>query len=299
MSDTSPTVTLFGGFSNFTFSTLKCLVGKSLNLTRLVISAYGPNHGESERASDKLFQSKNPGIVEFSQQHGIPIIYSRQKNICLETTLSKQPSDIFLLACYPQFLPQRITSMPTIDCINIHPSILPRYRGSNPIFWQLRNGETATGVTLHQVTDEIDGGSILSTQTLEYPKGGEISRIEDLLVAAAVEQLQSLFCSNPADWKILEQNQLRATWQPPPCDMDFMIDSTLSAKTAWNFVRAYAKSEKTIKFTDQSRVYWIYDAIEHGKLGNSEATSSDDRTIRVNFIDGYVVFAIEKFEAIN
>ena len=299
MSDTSPTVTLFGGFSNFTFSTLKYLVGKNFNLTRLVISAYGPNHGEPERASDKLFQSKNPGIVEFSQQHGIPIIYSRQKNICLETTLSEQPSDIFLLACYPQLLPQRVACMPTIDCINIHPSILPRYRGSNPIFWQLRNGETETGVTLHQVTAEIDGGGILSTQILTYPDGVEINRIEDLLVATAVEQLQSLFDSDPADWKILEQNQLRATLQPPPCDMDFMIDSTLSAKTAWNFVRAYAKSEKTIKFTDQSRVYWIYDAIEHGKLGNSEATSSDDRTIRVNFIDGYVVFAIEKFEAIN
>lgn len=298
MSGDGPTVTLFGGFSNFTWSALKCLIENRLNLEHLVISAYGPDHDDGALPPDALFQSKSPEMVALCEQQGISVTYTQQSDTCAGTILSEHPSDIFLLACYPRFLPGDIARIPAIDCINIHPSILPKYRGSNPIFWQLHNGETETGVTLHQVADNIDGGDIIAARKVRYPEGIGIDMIEDLLVCAAVEMLRSLFCRNPTEWDVQPQDEILATRQPSPCDKDLVLDSMLPVRIAWNLIRAYAKSELTLKYSDRSRIHWISDAIEFGSRGQSNYSPSNDTTVIAHFVDGYVVLAIEKSEPI-
>lgn len=296
MSVSLPKITLFGGFSNFTYCALKHLVERNFCLQRLVISAFGPDETPSIDKSKTLFQSRYPGIVELSDEYRIPIIYSLQQDICLEGILSKHPSDIFLLACYPKFLPESITGIPTLDCINIHPSLLPRYKGANPIFWQLRNRETETGVTLHQVTSEIDDGNILTARNIAYPDGYRIWEIEDALVSSAIEALESLLQHRQMGWNAREQDAAHATWQRMPCDDDFVIDSTWYCKTAWNFVRAYAGSGRPIKYVEQSKIYWIDDALDYSEYGGISTKSQKRRTVFVEFVDGYAVFTVENLE---
>lgn len=296
MPDSHPKITLFGGFSNFTYCALKHLVENNFCLQRLVISAFGPDETPSVDNSETLFQSRNPGIVELSDEYGIPITYSLQQDLCLEGILSEHPSDIFLLACYPKFLPATITSIPIVGCFNIHPSLLPRYKGANPIFWQLRNGETDTGVTLHQVTSEIDGGNILTARKVAYPDGCGIRDIEDALVGSAINALNSLLCQSQFNWKTREQNTVQATWQQAPCDDDFIIDSTWRSKTVWNFVRAYAGTGRPIQYFDQSQVYWIDDVLEYGEYGRFSSKSPKNRAILAEFVDGYAIFTVENSE---
>ena len=178
MSDSQPTITVFGSFSNFTYVTLQRLLSGEFNLDRLVIYGYGPRGKSDQALSKALFNSTSPKIVELCYQHDIPVLYSLDQDIVLEDVLAERPSTIFLIACYPTFLPPKIFEIPIAGCINIHPSILPNYKGSDPIFWQLRNGESNTGVTLHKVTSEIDSGPILKTRNVTYPNGVRIKTIE-------------------------------------------------------------------------------------------------------------------------
>ena len=299
MSDSDLKITLFGGFSNFTYCALKHLIESNLCPQRLVISAYGPSEIPSVELSETLFQSANPGIIELSDEYGIPITYGLQQDLCLEGILSEHPSDIFLLACYPKFLPVAITSILTVDCINIHPSLLPRYKGANPIFWQLRNGETETGVTLHQVTSEIDGGNILTARKIAYPDGCRIGKIEDTLVGSAIEALKLLLYQNRSEWISREQDATQATRQRTPCDDDFVINATWRSKTAWNFVRAYAGTSRPIKYIDQSEIYWIDDALEYRERRRISGKSVRKGTVLAEFVDGYAVFTVENLETKN
>ncbi len=296
MSDSGPKITLFGGFSNFTYCTLKHLAENNFCLQRLVISAFGPSDFPSNNLSETLFQSRNPGIVELSDDYGIPVTYSLQQDLSLDGILSEHPSDIFLLACYPRFLPASIITIPTVACINVHPSLLPRYRGANPIFWQLRNGETETGVTLHQVTSEIDGGNILKASKIAYPEGCGIAEIEDVLVDSAIEALKSLLSQSEFDWTGHRQDASLATWQQVPCGDDFIVDPTWRRKIAWNFVRAYAGTGRPIKFINQSQIYWIDDAPDLEENARISSKSSRNRTILAEFVDGYAVFTVENPE---
>ena len=298
MSDSDLRITLFGGFSNFTYCALKHLIESNLCPQRLVISAYGSSETPSID-TETFFQSANPGIVELSDEYGIPITYSMQQGPCLKATLSEHPSDIFLLACYPKFLPEMLTSIPTVGCINIHPSLLPRYKGANPIFWQLRNGESETGVTLHQVTSEIDGGNILTARKIAYPDGLRITEIEDALVGSAIEALKLLLYQNRSEWISREQDATQAIWHRTPCDDDFVIDATWRSKMAWNFVRAYAETSRPIKYIDQSKIYWIDDALEYRERRRISGKSVRKGTVLAEFVDGYAVFTVENLETKN
>ncbi|MDE0310500.1 MAG: formyltransferase family protein [Acidiferrobacterales bacterium] len=259
------------------------------------MSAYGPGDAPPSDSLPVLFQSGTPGIVELSEEYGIPVTYSMQQH-SLEGILSEHSSDFFVLACYPKILPDTTTRIPTAGCINIHPSLLPRYKGLNPIFWQLRNGETDTGVTLHQVTSEIDGGNILMARKLTYPDGCSINEIEDALVGTAIEALTSLLCQVPSEWAAREQNPAQATWHPAPCDNDFVIDATWRSKTVWNFARAYAGTGRPMRFINRSQTHRIADVLEYGKNTKFSDKSSDNSTVLAHLADGYAVFTVENPE---
>ena len=294
MPDSQPNITVFGSFSNFTFVALKHLLKGEFNLDRLVIHGYGPRDVSNQVPSKTLFHSTSPEIVELCQQHSIPLSYSLDQDIVLEEILSEYPSAIFLIACYPEFLQPETIQIATTACINIHPSILPNYRGSDPIFWQLRNGESDTGVTLHKVTSEIDGGPILRTLQVAYPDGVRIESIEEKLISAAVEGLQSLLATDASEWQMEIQDHTADSWYAPPCEADLLLVTDFQARTAWNFIRAYAKSTREIKFVDDSGIHRINDALKFEETPAILDTACSENTRIAKFIDGDVVVSIEK-----
>ena len=76
-------------------------------------------------------------------------------------------ADIFVVAAFGQILSQEILDMPKYGCINIHASLLPKYRGAAPIQWSIINGDPVTGVTIQQMNAGVDTGDILFTEELE------------------------------------------------------------------------------------------------------------------------------------
>ncbi|HAQ51497.1 MAG TPA: methionyl-tRNA formyltransferase [Lachnospiraceae bacterium] len=81
--------------------------------------------------------------------------------------LKKYDVDIMVVAAFGQILPKEILEMPTYGCINVHASLLPKYRGAAPIQWAILNGEDKTGVTIMQMGVGLDDGDILLTREVE------------------------------------------------------------------------------------------------------------------------------------
>ena len=101
-------------------------------------------------------------IHGLAKQHGIPLLDTVDMNNLESIDFIKQSKSDYLLASHlNQLVKPEVLDLPDLDCINIHPSILPRYKGVDPVFYTLLNQETEIGVTLHKMSEEFDSGKIL------------------------------------------------------------------------------------------------------------------------------------------
>ena len=119
--------------------------------------------------------------------HNIPVYQPRRIKEAEEVAkLRLIPADIFVVAAFGQILSKEILDMPKYGCVNIHASLLPKYRGAAPIQWAVIDGEEKTGVTIQQMDVGVDTGDILYTK--EYilePKETGASLFDKLMVLGA------------------------------------------------------------------------------------------------------------------
>lgn len=97
--------------------------------------------------------------------------------------------DLVVLAAYGQLLPKEIIDQPPLGCLNIHPSLLPKYRGAAPINWAIINGEKTTGVTIMQMTEELDAGDIILQEETPIQGGEAFDQLHDRLSRLGAELL--------------------------------------------------------------------------------------------------------------
>jgi methionyl-tRNA formyltransferase len=110
--------------------------------------------------------------------------------------LEKLNLDFIIVACFNRLLPKTWLNTPRYGCINLHPSLLPAYRGPNPLVDQLKNGETSTGITLHFMDESADTGDIIIQEQLPIPKNSTIEAL-DRQAAAAGARLLLHILENP------------------------------------------------------------------------------------------------------
>lgn len=96
-------------------------------------------------------------------------------------------ADIFVVAAFGQILSEEILSMPKYGCVNIHASLLPKYRGAGPIQWAVINGEKKTGITIMQMEKGLDTGDMLLQKEVEIDPKETGDSLHDKLAAAGAE----------------------------------------------------------------------------------------------------------------
>ena len=159
-------------------------------------------------------------------------------NIVLQIR-SYQP-DVILVSCYAQLLPQSILSIARKGSFNIHPSLLPNFRGPNPLFWQFRDGVSEFGVTLHRMDDEFDTGDIVSQKTAEMQDGVTINKATELLAHTASDLVLNMLSDiENANVTEIPQYNLLASYQSFPVADDYTVSTLWSAKRIYNFINAY------------------------------------------------------------
>ena len=148
--------------------------------------------------------------------------------------------DLIVVVGYGQIIPQRIIDLPKHGCVNVHSSLLPKYRGAAPINWAIVNGETVTGVCTMQLVFKLDAGDVLLSR--ETPIGPDEtatelgSRLSIMGAELAVETLEGLEAGTIAP---RPQNDDEMTYAPLIRREDGLIDWTMSAQQIHNRVRGF------------------------------------------------------------
>jgi len=149
--------------------------------------------------------------------------------------------DVVLSFAYGYKIPAELFGIPKFGFFNVHFSLLPRYRGRCPAFWQLRNGDEAGGISIHRVTSDFDAGPLLMQKEIAVSPGtshgiywGLLSMESVQVIASAIEKLK-----NTGDAMLLPQNDEYASQAPVPGPNDLKINwETQSAREIENLVNA-------------------------------------------------------------
>lgn len=110
-------------------------------------------------------------VKVYAQEHNLPVFTpsTLKDNIQIKNQLRSLQPDLFVVFSYGKIIPDELLSIPSHGALNVHPSLLPKYRGPSPVQAQILAGETVTGVTIIQMTAEVDSGPIVAQNAMSMP----------------------------------------------------------------------------------------------------------------------------------
>jgi len=148
--------------------------------------------------------------------------------------------DLMVVVAYGQILPQALLDVPPHGCLNVHTSLLPKYRGAAPIQWAIADGEPETGVTIMQMDAGLDTGPILSTRRTPILPTDDSQVLHDRLAQLGAELLAETI-PDYVSGKILPQPQpaTGSTYAAKIKKEDGKIDWQQPAQKIWNRLRAF------------------------------------------------------------
>ncbi|MEO8427291.1 MAG: methionyl-tRNA formyltransferase [Verrucomicrobiota bacterium] len=156
------------------------------------------------------------------------------------TALAELKPDLIVVAAYGQILPPSILDLPRFGCLNVHASLLPKYRGAAPIQWAILNDESETGVTIMKMDAGLDTGDILTQEKTGIVPDDNAQTLQDRLACLGAELLVKTI-PDYVGGKIAprKQPQEQASHAPKISKEEGRLDWSQPARTLWNRVRAF------------------------------------------------------------
>ena len=248
---------IFMGTPEFSVGTLEALISAGHEVCLAVTQPDKPKG----RGKEMQF----PPVKEAALKHGIPVFQPKKirQPECVEE-LKKYQADVMVVIAFGQILPKEILELTPYGCINVHASLLPKYRGAAPIQWAIINGETVTGVTTMQMDEGLDTGDMIQMTEVEISEDETGESLHDKLAEAGaalcVETLKQIEAgtavfekqgeSPTAYAKMLDKKMGNIDWDQPAEVIERLVrglNSWPSAYTHWNekVVKIWrAKAEK-------------------------------------------------------
>lgn len=225
---------VFMGTPEFGVPTLRLLARSGYSVAAVVTQPDKPRG----RGCAPSFSPVKQAALEL----GLPVLQPANVNTpeALAALTGSAP-EIIVVAAFGQILRSPLLALPRLGCVNLHASLLPRYRGAAPVQWAIAQGETVTGVTVQRMAERVDTGAVLTQRTL--PIGPEetaselAARLAELGAPAVAEALELLTrtggsCGVP-------QDDTQATLAPRLTREDGRLDWTLPGKTLHDRVRGF------------------------------------------------------------
>jgi methionyl-tRNA formyltransferase len=182
--------------------------------------------------------TSTPSIVSIAQEHEIPV-YQVNRFAAAETlgTLSNLQADVACVACFPRRIPATLLNLLPLGFLNVHPSLLPHYRGPYPLFWMFRHGERHFGVTIHFMDEQLDTGDIAAQAEVDLPDGISGEEADRTLSHYGAELLLEVLHQLEKGHLARRTQPQDSSYFPAPQETDFVIEPTWSAQRAFNFMR--------------------------------------------------------------
>ena len=224
---------VFMGTPEFAVASLKALIDNGHEVCAVFTRRDAPkNRGM------KLFP---PPVKVCAMENNIPVYQPVSlKNEKWKRILREISPDIIVVAAYGKILPTDILNMPKYGCINVHASLLPKYRGASPINAAVLNGEKTSGITIIQMAEGIDTGEMLHKISTDLAESETYGQLHDRLAAIGGEALLQAIAKIEAGEVCPEkQDESMVTYASMIHTEDTNIDFTQDSATVSQLIRAY------------------------------------------------------------
>lgn len=133
-------------------------------------------------ANELITILKSNNLKRFCYKRNIPYYFMTENDKKLEEWIKAKNPDVIIVYSMSQLLKENIFTIPKYGAINLHPALLPKYRGPNPWFWHYYNGEREFGVTLHFIDKGEDSGDIIYQEKINVPLGIKLETLKKILI---------------------------------------------------------------------------------------------------------------------
>ena len=222
---------IFFGTSEFAMTVLHKLLDSKHKILAVVT--------QPDRQKGRRLKISPPGTKVLAETKGIPVYQPNDASSKDSVTyLKKLNADLFVVVAFGQILKKEVLDIPKLCSVNIHSSLLPKYRGAAPTSWTIMNGETTSGVTIIRMNEKMDEGDMILKKEIAIDKGDtNITLNEKLADIGASALIEAIELIGSATAVFTKQNASIATIAPKLTKEDGLIDWNDTALNIHNKVR--------------------------------------------------------------
>jgi len=260
---------IFMGTPEFAINPLKRLY-ESENVVAVITQPDKPSgRGKKLQAS---------AVKQFASKLGLSLFQPETLNDESFIAKIKESSvDLIVVVAYGKILPNAILNLPRFGAINIHASLLPKYRGAAPIQRAIINGEKRTGVTIMVMDEGLDTGDILAQKVVDISQdetAGELhDRLSELGASLLIDTINKI---RSGDIKRQKQDHQKATYAPPIKKEDCLIDWEKDSISIHNLIRGLSPKPGAYTFMDK-KIFRIY----RSRLGEKDIKGKPGEVVKL------------------
>jgi len=195
---------------------------------------------QPDRQKGRYLHTTPSPVKELALKYKIPVeTPEKVKDLILIEKIKALSPDLIVVVAYGKILPKELIAIPKYGAINVHASLLPKYRGAAPVQWAILKGEAETGVTIMQISETLDTGDIiLQEKVLIDPTDTSSTLLDKIFVVGSQTLLTAIDQIKKGTAKITPQKEAGATYAPLITKESGEIDWKKSAIEVNNRIRA-------------------------------------------------------------
>lgn len=224
---------IFAGTPHFAEQALKALLQKQIEVVAVLT--------QPDRPAGRGMQLKPSPVKQLAEQNGLPVLQPLSlKNAEIQQQLSAYGADLMIVAAYGLILPQAVLQLPRLGCLNIHASLLPRWRGAAPIQRAILAGDAETGITIMQMDVGLDTGGMLLKKSCPIEKQDTADTLHDKLAGLGANAIsEALDLLEQGKLNAIPQDNQLATYAAKLTKEEAQLDWTREAPELERMVRGY------------------------------------------------------------
>ena len=284
---------VFMGTPEFAKESLQKLVESGYNVVAVFTNP--------DKPSGRGMKLKASAVKEYALSQNIPVYQPKKirNNEEVLNTLKILEPDFLAVVAYGKILPQEVLDVAKYGSINVHGSLLPKYRGSAPMQWAIINGEKVTGITTMFMDAGMDTGDMLLKEEIEIKPEYTLEDVHDkLMVIGAQLLVETLDKICEGTIQRIKQNDDEATNAPMISKEMTKIDFNNTSSDIYNFVRGLCPFPGTYMKSDNGKTYKVYKVtpfedktIDKG-VENGDILLMSKEALYIKCKDGYVAIDI-------
>lgn len=222
---------LFMGTPDFAVPCLKKIVEEQYEIVGVIT--------QPDKPKGRSFTLTPPPVKDYALTQNIPVFQPQTlKDEAILPLLNQLKPEIIFVTAYGKILPEYVLNFPKYGCVNIHASLLPKFRGASPIQWAIVNGEKVTGITSMYMAKGLDTGDMILKTETEISENETAETLHDKLSVLGAENLSQtlkLIKENKAQREVQDDNF--ATYAPILTKQNTKIDWSKKNNEIYNFIR--------------------------------------------------------------